>query len=67
MTARDLRVERGWIIVDGTRTDAGTIALGTGGELRLSPFDAISDRREAQVPWSAILKASVQRLAFWRR
>jgi hypothetical protein len=67
MTARDIRVERGWIIVDGTRTDEGTIALGTGGELRLSPFDAVSDRREAQVPWSAILKASVQRLAFWRR
>jgi hypothetical protein len=40
---------------------------GTGGEIRLSPFDALQDRREARIPPGAILKASVQRLAFWRR
>ena len=61
-----MRVERGWIIVDATRGDDGELKLGTGGELRLSPFDAQRERRDA-VPWSAILKASVQRLAFWRR
>jgi hypothetical protein len=62
--AEHMRVERGWIIVDGARGDDGRIAFGTGGELRLSPFDAL---REPQIPRGAILKASVQRLAFWRR
>jgi hypothetical protein len=62
--AEHMRVERGWIIVDGSRGDDGRIAFGTGGELRLSPFDAL---REDQIPRGAILKASVQRLAFWRR
>jgi hypothetical protein len=65
--ADDMRVERGWIIVDGTRSDDGRIARGTGGEVRLSPFDALQERRAAGVPAGAILKASVQRLAFWRR
>jgi hypothetical protein len=60
----DLRVVRGWIHVSGTRADDGSIVMGTGGELRLSPFDAL---REPQIPRVAILKASVQRLAFWRR
>jgi len=63
----DIRVERGWITVNGTRTDDGGVELGTGGEIRLSPFDALQQRREVPVPASAILKASVQRLAFWRR
>ena len=63
----NVRVERGWIVVDGTRQDDGTIALGTGGELRFSPFEAISQRRDAQITWGQILTASVQRLAFWRR
>ena len=61
------RIERGWIIVDGTRQDDGTIKLGTGGEMRFSPFDAMSQRASAQITWGHILKASVQRLAFWRR
>jgi hypothetical protein len=63
----DIRVERGWIIVNGTRSDDGHVMLGTGGEIRLSPFDALQDRRDAHIPAGAILKASVQRLAFWRR
>jgi len=58
------RIERGWIYVNGTRADDGTLSFGTGGELRFSPFDAL---REPQIPRGAILKASVQRLAFWRR
>jgi hypothetical protein len=49
------------------RRDDGRLALGTGSEMRFSPFDAVRDRRDAQIPWGAILKASVQRLAFWRR
>jgi hypothetical protein len=61
------RIERGWIYVDGTRQDDGTIARGTGGEMRFSPFDAISQREAAQITWGDILTASVQRLAFWRR
>jgi hypothetical protein len=65
--AEPLRIERGWIIVDGTRQDDGSVALGTGGELRYSPFDALRDGKEAGIPASAVLKASVQRLAFWRR
>jgi hypothetical protein len=64
--ADPLRVERGWIIVDATRRDDG-IELGTGGEIRLSPFDALQQRGELPVPAGAIFKASVQRLAFWRR
>jgi hypothetical protein len=62
-----LRVERGWILVNGTRQDDGTIEFGTGGELRFSPIEAISQRRETQIGWGDILTASVQRLAFWRR
>jgi hypothetical protein len=58
------RVERGWIYVKGARADDGSIAFGADGELRFSPFDAL---REKQIPRRAILKASVQRLAFWRR
>jgi hypothetical protein len=63
----NVRIERGWILVDGTRQDDGTIALGTGGEMRFSPFEAISQRKDAQITWGNILTASVQRLAFWRR
>jgi hypothetical protein len=61
------RIKRGWIFVDGTRQDDGSIELGTGGEMRFSPFDAMSEREAAQITWGHILKASVQRLAFWRR
>jgi hypothetical protein len=61
------RIERGWIIVDGTRQDDGTIKSGTGDEMRFSPFEAMSQRRDAHITWGHILKASVQRLAFWRR
>lgn len=63
----DVRVERGWIIVNASRQDDGSIQRGTGGEMRFSPFDAVSQRREAQITWGDILKASVQRLVFWRR
>ena len=58
------RVERGWIYVNGTRQDDGTIALGTGGEMRFSPVDAMSQRRDAHLTWGHILTASVQRLVF---
>jgi hypothetical protein len=61
------RIERGWIYVDGGRQDDGTIRLGTGGEMRFSPFEAISERRGAKITWGDILVASLQRLAFWRR
>jgi hypothetical protein len=63
----NLRVERGWIFVNGTRRDDGAIDFGTGGQMRFSPFEAISQRKDAGVTWGHILKASVQRLAFWRR
>jgi hypothetical protein len=63
----NIRVKRGWIYVDGSRQDDGTVKLGTGGELRLSPFDALAQRKEIPVPASAVWKASVQRLAFWSR
>jgi hypothetical protein len=49
------RIDRGWIYVDGRRADDGSFSLGSGGVLRFSPFDAIRDRRAAQIPWSAIL------------
>ena len=62
-----VRVERGWIFIEGTRKDDGTIELGTGGHMRFSPFEAISERHEAHITWGHILTASVQRLAFWRR
>jgi hypothetical protein len=65
--ADNIRVERGWIILDGKRSDEGRVVLGTGDEIRFSPFDAVQERRDANIPASAILKASVQRLAFWRR
>lgn len=61
------RVERGWIYVNGTRQDDGTIKLGTGDEMRFSPFEAMSHREDAGITGGHILKASVQRLAFWRR
>ena len=61
------RIERGWIFVDGTRRDDGSIEFGTGGEMRFSPFEAISQRQDARITWGNILTASVQRLAFWRR
>lgn len=60
-------VQRGWILVNGTRRDDGTIEFETGGEMRFSPFEAISQRQDARISWAEILKASVQRLAFWRR
>ena len=63
----NLRIERGWIIIDGTRQDDGTIEFGTGGEMRFSPFEAMSQRQDTQISWGDILTASVQRLAFWRR
>ena len=65
--SENVRVERGWILINGTRQDDGTIALGTGGEMRFSPFEAVSQRADAHITWGDILKASVQRLAFWRR
>jgi hypothetical protein len=65
--SENIRIDRGWIIVNGTRQDDGSIELGTGGEMRFSPFDAISEREHGQITWDQILKASVQRLAFWRR
>jgi hypothetical protein len=65
--SENLRIERGWILVNGTRQDDGTIKLGTDGEMRFSPIEAMSQRKDAQIAWSHILKASVQRLAFWRR
>jgi hypothetical protein len=61
------RIERGWIYVRAVRRDDGALELGTGDEMRFSPFDAISERRQTQITWGDILKASVQRLAFWRR
>jgi hypothetical protein len=63
----NFRIERGWIYVDGTRQDDGSIALGTGAEMRFSPFEAVSEREAAHITWGHILTASVQRLAFWRR
>jgi hypothetical protein len=65
--SENLRVERGWIIVNGTRQDDGTIKFGTGGEMRFSPFEAIAARHDANITWGDVLTASVQRLAFWRR
>lgn len=62
------RVQRGWIYVEGKRADDGGFLLGTpGSELKFSPVDAFQERQAAEIPMSAILKASVQRLAFWRR
>ncbi|HWC86285.1 MAG TPA: hypothetical protein VG388_07090 [Solirubrobacteraceae bacterium] len=65
--SENFRIERGWIFVDGTRQDDGSIKLGTGAEMRFSPFEAISEREDAHITWGHILKASLQRLAFWRR
>ena len=62
-----LRIERGWIYVTGARQDDGTIDPGAGGEIRFSPFEAVSERRSTPITWGDILKASAQRLAFWRR
>jgi hypothetical protein len=60
-------VRRGWIHVNGSREDDGTIRLGTGQELRFSPAEALAERRNVPGMSGAIWKASVQRLAFWRR
>jgi hypothetical protein len=65
--SEDPRIERGWIIVNGARQDDGTIRLEADGEMRFSPFEAMSQRQETQITWGHILTASVQRLAFWRR
>jgi len=65
--SENFRIIRGWILVNGTRQDDGSIELGTGGEMRFSPFEAISERGDAHITWGHILKASVQRLAFWHR
>jgi hypothetical protein len=65
--SENVGVERGWITVNATRQDDGTIELGSGGEMRFSPFDAMSQRKETRITWHHILTASVQRLAFWRR
>ncbi len=65
--SENVRIERGWIFVNGTRRDDGTIELGTGDEMRFSPADAISQRPDTHITWGHILTASVQRLAFWRR
>lgn len=62
-----VRIERGWIYVKGTRRDDGTIELGAGGEMRFSPFEAVSERQGTQITWGDIFTASAQRLAFWRR
>lgn len=67
LMSANVRVERGWILVNGARQDDGTIKLGTGSEMRISPFEAVSERAHARITWGDILKASVQRLAFWRR
>jgi hypothetical protein len=61
------RVQRGWIYLDGTRRDDGSIEFGTGAELRFSPFEALAQRGDTHITWGHILTASVQRLAFWRR
>lgn len=65
--ADGVRIERGWIYVNATRRDDGTVELGTGGEMRFSPFEAMLQRLDAHIRWGDILTASVQRLAFWRR
>jgi hypothetical protein len=65
--SENVGVERGWITVNGTKQDDGTIELGSGGEMRFSPFDAMSQRKDTPITWRHILTASVQRLAFWRR
>jgi hypothetical protein len=67
MMATSPRIERGWIYIDGTRRDDGAIEFGTGEQMRFSPFEALSQRGDAQIGWGHILEASVQRLAFWRR
>jgi hypothetical protein len=65
--AEDMRIERGWIYLKGARQDDGTVKLGGEQEMRFSPFDAIGQRKEVPIPLSAVWKASVQRLVFWRR
>ncbi|MGH2902793.1 MAG: hypothetical protein ACRDK7_04310 [Solirubrobacteraceae bacterium] len=63
----NIRIERGWIFVNGTRKDDGTIELGTDNEMHFSPFDAMSQRQDTPITWGHILTASAQRLIFWRR
>ena len=67
MADDDIDVRRGWIYVNGSRQDDGTIRLGTGQELRFSPAEALSERGNVPGMTGAIWQASVQRLAFWRR
>jgi hypothetical protein len=55
--SENLRIERGWILVNGTRQDDGTIEFGTGGEMRFSPFEAMSQRQATQINWGHILKS----------
>jgi hypothetical protein len=65
--SENLRIERSWIFVNGTPEDDGTIEFGTGGEMRFSPVEAMSQRQNTQITWGHILTASMQRLAFGRR
>ncbi|MGA2008557.1 MAG: hypothetical protein ABSH27_13490 [Solirubrobacteraceae bacterium] len=65
--SENLRTERGWIFVNGLRRDDGTIEFGSGGETPVSPFEAMSQRRDAKITWGHILRASAQQLASWRR
>jgi hypothetical protein len=65
--AEPKRIVRGWIYIDGTRNDDGSVTLGTGEEIKLNPFEAMGEKSAAKPPASAVLKASVQRLVFWKR
>ena len=55
--SENVRIERGWIFVNGTRRDDGTIELGTRDEMRFSPFEAMSQRQDTQITWGHILTA----------
>jgi hypothetical protein len=61
------RIVRGWIYIDGTRQDDGSIRHGTGEEMRFNPIEAIGQRDVTGIGWGDILRASVQRLVFWKR
>ena len=47
--SENVRIERGWIFVNGTRRDDGTIELGTRDEMRFRPFEAMSQRQDTQI------------------
>jgi hypothetical protein len=51
-SCENLRFERGGIFVNGTRQDDGAIELGTGGEMRFSPFEAIAQRQGTPITWA---------------